>query len=90
LLLEADFLPVAQPFFGAGAGYARIADDNSSDGTFAYQGMGGLSFDIVDNVDIVAEYKYLRANNVEFGDSGSKGKFDYIDQNVELGVRFGL
>ena len=90
LLLEVDFLPIVEPYIGAGAGYAHIADDESSDNVLAYQAIGGLEFEVINDISLVAEYKYMRADDVEFDKAGNNGQFDYIDQNIEVGVRLGL
>ena len=56
------------PFLGVGIGGGTVSDGfGQSDGVLAYQGRGGLSLAVFDDVKLSAEYVHLRTNNLVFG-----------------------
>lgn len=67
------------PYIGAGAGYARtgiksfsaagIPSVDDEDYSFAWQVMGGLSYEISDTLTIFAQYRQVRLRHVELSDA---------------------
>ncbi len=55
-----------RPYLGAGLGYdyeqVKILDEHNNGGNYAWQVMGGVSFPVVCNTDIVLEYKFHKSN----------------------------
>lgn len=99
-----------RPFIGAGIGAARVdlkvggkfnsatpggvfrVDDD--DTAFAWQFLGGMSFDISDRLTGDLTYRYLDGNDIRFGSSSSgsaqPGSFKgaYEDQSLTVGLRY--
>jgi len=85
---------VIHPYFGGGAGAARLAVRNAAplnDYTtrFAYQGGAGIGFDLSPNVTLSADWRYLQSNR---GDlmlvSGGDEHARYRAQSAMLGVKY--
>ena len=84
-----------QPYLGAGIGYAHtwfdqvevdgVEVDGAGDdeGTFAYQGLAGLEFQVSDQLGVFTEYKALIYNDV--GDVET-----YVNHLLGFGVRIGF
>lgn len=83
---------------GIGAGLDWVSVDSgarSEDGIMlAFQGIAGLSYELTNDVDIVLNYRYLKAMGPEFGESpppfGGIIVEDADDETISLGLRFAL
>lgn len=100
--LIADFdigEPLVKPFLGAGIGLAYVDVDgvnpvngvtvDDDDISVAGQLLAGASFQLSDQLDLVAQYTYIYVPSLEFnvgaaGDSDT----DYAAQTVSLGLRY--
>ena len=85
------------PFVGAGIGYARLngelktaafgnADD--TDWQFAYQGFGGVSYDLNDNWGLKAQYRYFATLDPEFSSGTTKVETEYANQSILVGFTY--
>ncbi len=85
------------PFVGGGVGIALVepeytlsappgpalgVDDTTT--TFAWQAMGGLAFDLAENLMGTVRYRYFQANDYDFG--AAEG--DFTSHSVLAGLRF--
>ncbi|ARJ64806.1 hypothetical protein WV31_03505 [Magnetospirillum sp. ME-1] len=93
-----EFLPQSKwhPFVGLGVGTAYVdagkvkkngADAyNGSDWQFAYQGFAGVGYDLTDNVELKAQYRYFATLDYETKTAaGVKTESEYRDHGVLLG-----
>jgi outer membrane protein OmpA-like peptidoglycan-associated protein len=91
--------PYVYPYVGAGAGYMRI--DNSvlfkHEGSFAYQGIGGLAFPIpfVVGLSATLEYRFMNVAAVSERYSftppatlGTEKVYNDLNHSVMLGLRY--
>ena len=91
--------PLVKPFLGLGIGLARVDVDgvnpvngvtvDDDDISVAGQLLAGASFQLSDQMDLVAQYSYIYVPSLEFnvgaaGDSDT----DYAAQTVSLGLRY--
>ena len=86
------------PFVGLGVGYAQVdanvnvadislVDDD--DTVLAYQGILGVSYEFMPNLQGVLAYRYLSLDDPQFKDQiGEKVDSEYNSQSVDLGVRY--
>ena len=82
---------VYSPFIGAGVGAVRLEDANDSDTALAYQALGGIRMQVLENLDVVLDYKYLQAQDAEFDyGAGGKTKVPYKNTSVEAGIKYGF
>lgn len=91
--------PLVKPFLGAGLGVAyvdanginpvngsSVSDDDIS---VAAQALAGVSFQMTDQMDLVAQYSYIYVPDLEFGlNNGQNADADYAAQTVSLGLRY--
>lgn len=93
-----EFLPQSKwhPFVGLGIGAAYLdngtvkknnaAAYNGSDWQFAYQGFAGVGYDITDNVELKAQYRYFSTLDYETkATAGTKLDSEYRDHAVMVG-----
>jgi len=102
-----EFLPKSsiRPYIGAGIGYAAVdfenygvaaipAVMNDDDGGFAYQFMAGATIDVVEKVELYAEYRFLGVSGIDVVTSAATGgnatSTDYDSHAVIGGLRFSL
>lgn len=89
------------PYFGIGAGAARIAADgmkvmgqplsSDTDLVFAYQVGTGVDLAVTDRVTLDLGYRFFGCSQPKFGESnGQKFKIDYFSHSVIVGVRLGF
>ena len=86
------------PFIGLGVGYAQVdakvnlgdisvIDDD--DTVLAYQGILGVSYDFMPNLQGVLAYRYMALDNPEFKDrAGGKVDMEYDSQAIDVGLRY--
>ncbi|NBX73981.1 MAG: OmpA family protein, partial [Alphaproteobacteria bacterium] len=92
---------VLTPYVGAGVGFAQFDADNirqaingstinGSEGTFAYQAIVGLAWNIDRNWAMTADYRYHAALDTTFDTQalGVGARQDYASHNFMLGVRY--
>lgn len=90
------------PYFGAGLGAAQIRyeDDGAGglllttddvDTVFAYQVMGGINYDLSDNLAVGAEYRFFQTESFELSNSAG-GVFSdiYDNHSVMLTLTLGF
>ena len=91
-----------QPYIGVGVGFisidSDIVDSNSlsivdpdtdNDTSLAFQYMAGLNYKAFRNVDLFAEYRFLRADTFRLDTTvGTSDRFNYRTDNVFLGIRW--
>ena len=91
-----------QPYVGVGVGFisidsdivdsggANIVDpDTDNDTSLAFQYMVGLNYKAYRNVDLFAEYRFLRADTFRLDTTvGTSDRFNYRTDNVFLGLRW--
>ncbi|MGE0095346.1 MAG: outer membrane protein [Alphaproteobacteria bacterium] len=88
-----------KPYIGGGIGVARVsandlrfngsqlADD--SDAVFAYQAIGGLGYDLTQNLTAFVEYRYFATLDPTFNaTSGGDYESQFMSHNALLGVRY--
>jgi outer membrane protein OmpA-like peptidoglycan-associated protein len=93
-----EFLPQSKwhPFVGLGAGAGHVdagkvkkagADAyNGSDWQFAYQGFAGVGYDLTDNVELKAQYRYFSTLDYDTKSAaGTKLDSEYRDHGVMVG-----
>ena len=73
-----------RPFLGFGFGGAAISDDHDNDEVFAYQAIGGLTYELTDNWFLTATYAYFTTDKPDFGGY----RFTYYNQSLMGGIRF--
>jgi opacity protein-like surface antigen len=89
------------PYFGLGAGAARIKVanltvsgqpmGNGSDVVFAYQVQAGVDFAVSDNFSFDLGYRLFGTSSPGFTESsGLKSKMDYLSHSAVLGLRVGF
>jgi OmpA-OmpF porin, OOP family len=85
------------PYFGLGAGAADVGyritvPGNGVDGSgigFAYQGIAGLAYALTDQLQLTADYRYIRALPVNISaTAGGTTQANYHAHTVLLGVRW--
>jgi OmpA-OmpF porin, OOP family len=88
------------PYVGAGIGLAAVDADhigpltnggsyNDSDLEFAYQAIGGVSYELGDHWSVAADYRYTRTTDPSFKTSGSnRTDFENASHNIILSVRY--
>jgi len=87
------------PYFGAGAGFTRLSLDNASpfgastiddsDTVGAFQAMAGASYQIRDNIDLFADYRYFATTDGDFTTAaGDATSFNFKAHSVMAGLRF--
>ncbi|MFZ5533268.1 MAG: outer membrane protein [Pseudomonadota bacterium] len=86
------------PFIGVGVGYTQVdakvnlgdisvIDDD--DTVLAYQGILGVSYDFMPNLQGVLAYRYLSLDDPQFKDqAGGKVDMEYDSQSVDVGLRY--
>ena len=86
------------PFIGVGVGYTQVdakvnlgdisvIDDD--DTVLAYQGILGVSYDFMPNLQGVLAYRYLSLDDPQFQDqAGGKVDMEYDSQSVDVGLRY--
>ena len=98
-----DYSPAGKfhPYFGVGAGIARIDIDgatpvdgttiNDHDAVPALRGILGISYDLAENVEIFGDYRYLHAFDPEFNAAGgARVDADYDNHAFMVGLRYGF
>ena len=86
------------PFIGLGVGYAQVDANvnlgdisviDDDDTVLAYQGILGVSYDFMPNLQGVLAYRYLSLDDPQFKDqAGGKVDMEYDSQAIDLGVRY--
>ncbi|HYD29682.1 MAG TPA: outer membrane beta-barrel protein, partial [Azospirillaceae bacterium] len=86
------------PYIGAGAGFSRVWYDNlltsagnsvdDSDTVFAYQGIAGVAYSVMPNLDLTLDYRYFATKDPDF--TSNLGGFDseYKNHTVLAGLRY--
>lgn len=86
------------PFIGVGVGYTQVdakvnlgdisvIDDD--DTVLAYQGILGVSYDFMPNLQGVLAYRYLSLDDPQFKDqAGGKVDMEYDSQSLDVGLRY--
>ncbi len=91
-----------QPYIGVGVGFisidSDIVDSNSlsivpdeadNDTSLAVQYMAGVNYKAFPNVDLFAEYRFLRADTFRLDTTvGTSDRYNYRSDNVFLGIRW--
>ena len=91
-----------QPYIVAGVGFISIDSDifdldsnnivqpdNNNDTSLAVQYMAGLNYKAYPNVDLYAEYRFLRADTFRLDTTvGTSDRYNYRTDNVFLGLRW--
>lgn len=91
-----------QPYIGVGVGFisidSDIVDSNSqsivepdtdNDTSLAFQYMAGVNYKAYRNVDLFAEYRFLRADTFRLDTTvGTSDRYNYRNDNVFLGLRW--
>ena len=94
--------PLFQPYVGVGVGFISIDSDildsnldsivqadTDNDTSLAFQYMVGLNYKAYRNVDLFAEYRFLRADTFRLDTTvGTSDRFNYRTDNVFLGLRW--
>ncbi|WP_043743297.1 OmpA family protein [Paramagnetospirillum magneticum] len=94
-----EFLPQSKwhPFVGLGIGAARLDNGtvkknganaySGDDWQFAYQGFAGVGYDLTDNVELKAQYRYFSTLDYESKAASNNAKIDseYRDHGLMLG-----
>lgn len=90
--------PLVKPFLGAGLGLAYVDASgvnpingntvNDDDVSIAAQALAGVSFQMTDQLDLVAQYSYVYVPDLEFSVGGADADADYAAQTVSLGLRY--
>lgn len=86
------------PFIGLGVGYAQVDANvnlgdisviDDDDTVLAYQGILGVSYDFMPNLQGVLAYRYLSLDDPEFKDrAGGKVDMQYDSQAIDVGLRY--
>jgi opacity protein-like surface antigen len=86
------------PFIGLGVGYAQVDANvnlgdisviDDDDTVLAYQGILGVSYDFMPNLQGVLAYRYLSLDDPQFKDQiGEKVDSEYDSQSVDVGLRY--
>lgn len=87
-----------KPYIGAGVGLARVelssvgvgagSAVNDSDVDFAYQAMGGISYQLTPRGTLFTEYRYFAVDDPRFNDAaGQRVSSEFMTHNVEVGYR---
>ena len=86
------------PFIGLGVGYAQVDANvnlgdisviDDDDTVLAYQGILGVSYDFMPNLQGVLAYRYLSLDDPQFKDrAGGKVDMEYDSQAVDVGLRY--
>lgn len=88
-----------KPYIGGGIGVARVSANDirinstqlvdDSDTVFAYQAIGGLGYDLTQNLTAFVEYRYFATVDPSFNASNG-GNYDsqFMSHNALLGVRY--
>ena len=87
-----------KPYVGAGLGFAHvglnelsvgarpIVDDQDTE--FAYQAMGGISYQLTERGTLFTQYRYFAVNDPTFdAASGGQVHSEFATHNVEIGYR---
>lgn len=99
ILYDYNYAKNFRPYFGIGAGMARIDIDgatpvsttsvNDSDTTFAMQGIVGMAYDLTSNLELFGDYRYLHAFGPEFSAANNvKVDADYDNHTFLVGLRY--
>lgn len=96
-----DFLPNSKwhPFVGAGIGAADLnlnggrlqsgaSTYSADDWQFAYQGIAGLSYDVVPNWQLKVDYRYFATLDPAAHYGSNSGHTEYHDHAIFLGVSY--
>ncbi len=87
------------PFIGAGMGLAVIKVDAQPDGggdfiasdtQFAYQGIAGVSYEILPHLSLALQYIYFATKSPTFEDSSVSVDMDYHSQDLLMSLRYDL
>lgn len=87
------------PYVGVGAGIGRVSADGATpfagaaidddDTGFAYQGIAGLSYKLLDSVDLFGDYRYFATQSLELTtDAGIGVDADYHNHTIMVGFRW--
>lgn len=86
------------PFIGLGVGYAQVDANvnlgdisviDDDDTVLAYQGILGVSYDFMPNLQGVLAYRYLSLDDPQFKDrAGGKVDMEYDSQSIDVGLRY--
>jgi outer membrane protein OmpA-like peptidoglycan-associated protein len=89
------------PYIGAGIGTAIVSIDakntaagvrmDDTDVSFAYQAIIGMGYDIMDNLAVTADYRFLHAVDLDHQFSGGGGGDpgdSYLNHSFVLGLRY--
>lgn len=87
-------------YIGGGIGALAVDGDAVADSTtflfddaaFAFQGIAGVNYPVLDRLDLFTEYRYLGSNNIRVESSDatgvtSLGAFRFDSHNVVFGIR---
>ncbi|MEM7651914.1 MAG: outer membrane beta-barrel protein [Pseudomonadota bacterium] len=81
-----------RPYFGGGVGVGAVNFDlGTSDATesgFAYQGKAGIGVELVDGLDLTAQYRYSGVENIEYVTNLGTGELDNRNHIFEVGLRY--
>jgi len=94
-----DLGPKFKPYVGAGVGFANVSANNiqalnttiidDSQIVFAYQAIGGISYEVMPKTTMFLEYRYFATTNPSFsGVGGGTVKSEFQSNNIMIGARY--
>jgi outer membrane protein OmpA-like peptidoglycan-associated protein len=100
LVYDIDIGQKFVPYIGVGAGVAIVEFDNMApipaadrvndeDTGFAWQAILGVSYQIADQLDLFADYRYFDAGDVDLtSDAGARVDTEYAAHSAMIGLRY--
>ncbi|HEY9079443.1 OmpA family protein [Magnetovibrio sp.] len=99
VLYDFDVSSRFTPYLGVGVGAGRVNFDNASpfgaspiddtDTGLAMQAIAGASYELQDNLDLFADYRYFTTRNLDMRTvAGNSASFDVDAHTVMVGLRF--
>ena len=94
-----DLGPKFKPYVGAGVGFANVSANNiktlntaimdDSDLVFAYQAIGGISYEVMPKTTMFLEYRYFATIDPKFtAPGGGTIKSEFQSNNIMIGARY--
>lgn len=99
VLYDVNTATALTPYVGLGAGFANVAMNNAtpfggstlddSDTAAAFQAIGGVSYEFTDQINLFADYRYLKTASVDLAtQAGTSTSLDFSSHSALFGVRF--